>query len=714
MEHHVLSTKIVLNLCVLLLLGALFFSAGCEQAEENKLSLSELRTQRKEVARRKRRIIFNNDGDDIAGYGGLSPDDSGQVDTPEELLNLRTTPLLGSQVDSIFYHSTFGMKCFFEAGAFKTIYDYPDPDTKGFYSRNGKALIANYGKDALEVMVDFTHKHGLEIFYSNRTNDAHDYYFPEWLAYIKVKHPEYTIGHAQAEGDRSPQETLKLMRKRKGSYTGLNFELEIIRDLTVEAMRQVCRNYDIDGLELDFFRSPTLFPSVGPEQVELLNDMMRKMRKMTEEEGMRRGRPILIAARCINNPKRSLKKGLDVKTWLKEDLIDILMPIHVSGKMGSLKEFIDLSHRYNVPVYPCPRENWNQSNRPIARGAAIFRFAEGADGITTFNRFDPTDRLWSELGDPEVLRTLDRTYICPTQGVMPATVTDAGCELPLFLAEDLTSAPSAGKGRSCTLRVRVANLTAEHGLSVELNGKTLQAANMSPSLTNDPQDVWLEFVPDPAMFKIGKNLVTASVNLSNSLKDRIAALKASTTVIPFSQQWRFATDPADTGISDKWHKVDFDDSTWTVVRSNIGQGWEYEIGPYDGYGWYRAELPALPEGSEGKRVYIYFGAVDEQAWIYLNGQLVAENTVESTGLSQDTLWATPFIIDVTKAVQPEAPNTLAVRVHDSLAQGGIWRPVSLIISDVTDMNARLAVPYLNDTLGRVQITDVHLDLRYPD
>jgi len=191
---------------------------------------------------------------------------------------------------------------------------------------------------------------------------------------------------------------------------------------------------------------------VDAKEIELLNDMMRKIRKMTEEEGLRRGRPILIAARCINgiqDRERSLYYGLDVKTWLAEGLVDILMPIHVGipwGKQqGPLKEFIELAHRYDVPAYPCLRRvdrggvTWE-----VCRGEAMSRFAEGADGITTFNRFDPTHRRWRELGDPKVLRDLDKTYTCPHD--LPVTVTDKGCKpLRLFVGEDVRSAASAGK-----------------------------------------------------------------------------------------------------------------------------------------------------------------------------------------------------------------------------------------------------------------------------
>ena len=328
------------------------------------------------------------------------------LDTPEELLALRTAAIVGSHVDSIFYHSTHGMKIIRRGGAFQQIYDFPD--NRGFPTRNSKTLLANSARDALDIMVDFSHRHGLEIVYSSRMNDNHDWFAPEILSTIKTTHPEYTIGHALAPKGTRPEETLRRMLQGKGPETTLNFALPVIRDLTVEAMRQVCRNYDVDGIDLDYFRQPALFPPpIGPEHVELLNDMMRKIRAMTEEEGLRRGRPILISARAIISADYALRHGHDIRTWLKEDLIDVLMPIHIGRvKRASLGALIQLAHRHQVPAYSCLKEPWALSNWPVARGEALFRFSEGADGITTFNRFDPGHRLWRELGDPEELRTL--------------------------------------------------------------------------------------------------------------------------------------------------------------------------------------------------------------------------------------------------------------------------------------------------------------------
>jgi len=66
-------------------------------------TMEELRQVRKQLAHRKRRILFNNDGCDVTYYCKES--------APEGLLRVRTTPLLGTQVDTIIYNtsSSFGL-----------------------------------------------------------------------------------------------------------------------------------------------------------------------------------------------------------------------------------------------------------------------------------------------------------------------------------------------------------------------------------------------------------------------------------------------------------------------------------------------------------------------------------------------------------------------------------------------------------------------------
>lgn len=177
---------------------------------------------------------------------------------------------------------------------------------------------------------------------------------------------------------------------------------------------------------------------------------------------------------------------------------------------------------------------------------------------------------------------------------------------------------------------------------------------------------------------------TGNVSLSDAGS---AVVDDALTVIPLSQAWQFKTEPGDEGVKAGWFKSDLNDSDWAIIHSNKNFGWELqgfggETGEgYTGYGWYRAELPKLPKGIP-TFMYMYFDAVDEQAWVYLNGKLIGEHTTESTERGIDALWDDPFCLEIKEHLKLDSPNLLAVRVHNAALRGGIWRPVYLVFSDI--------------------------------
>ena len=71
-------------------------------------------------------------------------------------------------------------------------------------------------------------------------------------------------------------------------------------------------------------------------------------------------------------------------------------------------------------------------------------------------------------------------------------------------------------------------------------------------------------------------------------------------------------------------------------------------------------------------MYLAFGAVDEQALVYVNGELAGRHELGPEG------WTVPFEIEVTAHLRPGERNVIAVRVEDSLGVGGIWKSVKLV------------------------------------
>ncbi|MCX6992856.1 MAG: hypothetical protein NT011_06905, partial [Kiritimatiellaeota bacterium] len=214
-------------------------------------------------------IIFNNDADDVL----IVPRDLPA--TAESLLKLRTTALVGSQVDTIFYCSLQGPMSLHrtKVGEMMTANasEYYTEGDLGKYFATRRSIIGELvaqGTDPLQVMVDFGRGHGIEVFCSMRMNDTHDgahrpdHPYP-WFSRFKREHPECLVGSFE-----SPPPF--------GSWTAFDYGQPAVRELTFRRLEEVCQNYDLDGIELDYLRHALLFKSVawGGQASQAERDMM--------------------------------------------------------------------------------------------------------------------------------------------------------------------------------------------------------------------------------------------------------------------------------------------------------------------------------------------------------------------------------------------------------------------------------------------------------
>lgn len=153
--------------------------------------------ERRAARWRQRRIIYNNDGDDVRQVQDHHDADwqltTRKGELIDDFLAARTTSLVGTQVDSIWYSTCTGGLWF----THNTVLG-------GYYGKGmAQELIDTYGRDDLQIQVDFGHEHGLEVFWSLRMNDTHDAYPENYrtryygIAPFKLDHPEYMMGEPE-------------------------------------------------------------------------------------------------------------------------------------------------------------------------------------------------------------------------------------------------------------------------------------------------------------------------------------------------------------------------------------------------------------------------------------------------------------------------------------------------------------------------------------
>ncbi|MCP4641975.1 MAG: family 10 glycosylhydrolase, partial [bacterium] len=417
--RHGFCSAVVCAVGVLLAAGLVVWTGGDAAAQEEGkgVSVEKIKEMRAEAAHSKRRIIFDNDGNEPVYYC--------EEATREALLDKRTTALAGTQVDSIFYctwSSGFG---YFThntkvGSIFNCVAEEPDKGPGSGFSKNKTQELIDNGHDPLQVMVEFGKEHDIEIFWSMRMNDVHDawgaWYSPHLFPPIKKEHPEWVIG-------------TKENRPKNGGYTAIDFAVPEVRDLAFRFFEEVCQNYDVDGVQCDFFRHLNYFRKVangepaGQEELDMMTDLIRRIRVMADEEGAKRGRPILLSVRVPDSAELCKVMGFDIERWMSEGLIDILV---VSGyfRLNPWETSVELGHKYNIPVYPCLSETRvrdGEAKKVRAslesyRARAASAWNAGVDGIYMFNFFHPQGLQWRELGDAKTLAPLDKVYCAGVRG----------------------------------------------------------------------------------------------------------------------------------------------------------------------------------------------------------------------------------------------------------------------------------------------------------
>jgi hypothetical protein len=393
---------------------------------------------RRQAAHRRRRVIYNNDGDDIWATG---------ADTVERFLAVRHTPLLQTHVDSIYYSTTQSFNYFTHETKVAEVFR----SKEGAYAANNLTKFLEQKTDGLRMSSEFSRKHGLETIWTLRMNDIHDAWTPPFRPKWKRDDPTRVM---------STLEKTKHFKDRRRLWSLVDFEHPDVEPRLLAIIEEVLANYPVDGVELDFLRAPFYFRAsyegrpATETQVAILTRLVRSIRKLVLRESIRQGKPFLLTARVPATPKLDRRIGIDVNTWLQEKLIDVMS---LGGGYITfdlpIKEMVSLGKKHDVPVYPCLSQSGlmyrpprgTSTKQPVEAwfGAAARLWQDGADGIYAFNLFpgpgDEADRVYAR----KVLEKIGSVETLASTSLMYA-ISDAGFWMPAhFWAKDVAEYSTA-------------------------------------------------------------------------------------------------------------------------------------------------------------------------------------------------------------------------------------------------------------------------------
>ena len=469
--------------------------AGASGSRNASASLSDAtwRNQRLELAQRRRRIIYNDDGDArYKGYYGPPPKDEA------DFLKRRFNWTIDTQVDSFFW----------------CIGDGQEPPW-------GQPLPEGID-DCNTTMLGAARKAGQEAVISVRMNDIHDAFgtvnYP-----FKLKNQRMLIEPTGAKG-KYPSSDVRCY-----TWSALNYAFPEVREHKFAYLAETCAKYVPDGLELDFFRHPAFFKQ-GEEanNLPVMTEFVRRIRKRLDEIGKACGKPILLIARLADTPEKSVKMGLDGPTWLKERLLDVLI---VGGGYAPFwtawTEYRDLAAKHDIPAYPC--FNCSLASHfggvEVMRGIASNWWHLDAAGVYLFNPFVPVDgkkipakTMYAELnrlGDPKTLVGLDKVFCqdyfsdnsvlmqrMTADPPLPTAVSKTPQTIPLLVGDDLSRETPSDRRATCQLRLSTEPARAP--LTVKLNGQDIGTGKLA-------KDKFQEFEVPPETIRHGNNkLIVAS------------------------------------------------------------------------------------------------------------------------------------------------------------------------------------------------------------
>ena len=479
---------------------------------------------------RERLVIWDDDGCDMVYYPYQRADLAGLPASARnfELVFLEATE--GTRADVIGYSGTMGFGYFtaLRTGGYVNTNRFADADQPW---RNAVNEFAAMGKDAMDLATDFARRNGKEIFLSLRFNDNHDNGHPEiMLSPFKIDNPEVMVGHEHA---------VKCCGKNAA-----DFAQEKVRAFVRKYVRGYMENYDLDGIEFDFFRHPELFRTVAlgghatAEELDLMTQLMKDFREMAEEIGRKRGRPFVLCARVPDSFDYCRAIGIDLDAWLRAGALDFLV---VGGyfQLEPWRTTAEKVHGYGVKCYASLDETRidqmvrrqkgrmlpgrNDAACWIARIAAAM--ASGMDGVNLFNIEYFNHEVQREIMRHDIrdLDGIDKTYFgtyVGGGGYMPESFLVGGREFwkmtgvnpafPVKLAEgaghafefvfgdDLAAASRKGLMPQVEVRV-LTDLAGDRLPTVKIRGTALAGGTQKDGIAT--------FVADDATFIKGANSV---------------------------------------------------------------------------------------------------------------------------------------------------------------------------------------------------------------
>jgi hypothetical protein len=325
----------------------------------------------------------------------------------------------------------------------------------------------------------------------------------------------------------------------------LDFAHQEVRDERFCLIEETLQGYPVDGFELQLNYQPFYF---HPDEVDDGRQVMTDWIKRVSEAVQLSGPDRRLTVRVPAGMQGCYDIGLDVESWMRQGLVDIVVGQTFSGPElvdcnADYRELVAAAKGTSVHVMATLQslvdsDRLNQATPEVIRACACNYWEQGVDGLYLGHWFGnwPYEAEFyeklRELPHPEVMAAKDKYYYVPTgTGRYPQPVLEPGarCPLPqqiatgetvtapLVIADDLAHWQARGRVHQVILRLRLESVTETDELIFRLNDTELPASclrrinelyRMNAPRFRTGSCYWFVFHLQPAHFPIkGENQV---------------------------------------------------------------------------------------------------------------------------------------------------------------------------------------------------------------
>jgi hypothetical protein len=316
--------------------------------------------------------------------------------------------------------------------------------------------------------------------------------------------------------------------------TEFDYRKTVVRDYYLGLIRDAVERYEVDGIEMDFTRNCRFFPRDFPEEcAPVMTQFVREVRRLLDQWGKKRGRRLVLAATVPHSLCGCRKEGLDIPTWARLELIDVLClstpflarfdhDVHDTKlKLPGVQVYAGCDRNVDFGSDGASRVVPKQTYRAMAmnylrqgaQGTYLYNVMswtmnyakateavkrDGGQGETGDVPIDYDRNLMNEVGSIETLEGLDKLYLVShgeERDLLPVNVCGGEeASVALRLGDDI----AAAEHRIAEIWLQVISSDCEDygNWTVKLNNVDLSRQYAFVPYADEPDDVLL--FPEPA------------------------------------------------------------------------------------------------------------------------------------------------------------------------------------------------------------------------